>query len=33
MLQELPGSKRVTVAGDKGFNDTADFVRSVGTYG
>ena len=26
MLQELPGSKRVTVAGDKGF-DTADFVR------
>ena len=26
MLQEIPGSKRVTVAGDKGF-DTADFVR------
>jgi IS5 family transposase len=26
MLQDLPGSKRVTVAGDKGF-DTADFVR------
>ena len=26
MLQELPGSKRVTVAGDKGF-DTADFAR------
>jgi len=26
MLQELRGSKRVTVAGDKGF-DTADFVR------
>jgi transposase len=25
MLQDLPGSKRVTVAGDKGF-DTADFV-------
>jgi Transposase/Transposase DDE domain len=26
MLQELPGSKRMTVAGDKGF-DRADFVR------
>ena len=26
MLQELPGSGRVTVGGDKGF-DTADFVR------
>ena len=26
MLQDLPGSKRVTVAGDKGF-DTGDFVR------
>ena len=26
MLQEIPGSKRVTVAGDKGFG-TADFVR------
>jgi len=26
MLQELPGSRRVTVGGDKGF-DTADFVR------
>jgi transposase len=26
MLQELPGSARVTVGGDKGF-DTADFVR------
>ena len=26
MLQDLPGSGRVTVAGDKGF-DTADFVR------
>ena len=26
MLQDLPGGKRVTVAGDKGF-DTADFVR------
>jgi hypothetical protein len=26
MLRELPGSGRVTVGGDKGF-DTADFVR------
>ena len=26
MLQEIPGSERVTVGGDKGF-DTADFVR------
>ena len=26
MLQEHPGSRRVTVGGDKGF-DTADFVR------
>jgi IS5 family transposase len=26
MLQELPGGRRVTVGGDKGF-DTADFVR------
>ncbi len=26
MLQDLPGSGRVTVGGDKGF-DTADFVR------
>jgi transposase len=26
MLQEIPGSRRVTVGGDKGF-DTADFVR------
>ncbi len=26
MLQDIPGSRRVTVGGDKGF-DTADFVR------
>jgi hypothetical protein len=26
MLQDIPGSERVTVGGDKGF-DTADFVR------
>ena len=26
MLQQLPGTGRVTVGGDKGF-DTADFVR------
>jgi IS5 family transposase len=30
MLQELPGSRRVTVGGDKGF-DTADFVRECRT--
>src|SRR5258707_12116960 len=30
MLQELPGSGRVTVGGDKGF-DTADFVRECAT--
>ena len=32
MLQEIPGSKRVTVAGDKGF-DTADFVRQCRNLG
>ena len=29
MLQDVPGSKRVTVGGDKGF-DTAEFVRECG---
>ena len=32
MLQDIPGSQRVTVGGDKGF-DTADFVASAGTFG
>src|SRR5712672_1123333 len=32
MLQELPGSGRVTVGGDKGF-DTADFVRECRNIG
>jgi hypothetical protein len=32
MLQEIPGSGRVTVGGDKGF-DTADFVRECRNLG
>ena len=32
MLQDLPGGKRVTVAGDKGF-DTGISCGSVGTCG
>ena len=32
MPQEIPGSERVTVGGDKGF-DTADFVRECRNLG
>ena len=32
MLQDIPGSGRVTVGGDKGF-DTADFVRECRNLG
>jgi hypothetical protein len=32
MLQDIPGSGRVTVGGNKGF-DTADFVRECRNIG